>query len=148
MTTIADVLRNPAGTGIDKNGLPNNPVATAQDRVGDEENAAAPGNSDGRYEVGLVYLLPAVPFAFGAIEIADGIRSRIGQTEVIIFVEGQGKGFDERLVATVGAGDPIGKTGHGGPFCIEVRRAGDGSNESKTRRDGRRRPDKGIGRWV
>ena len=25
---------NPAGSGIDKNGLPNNPVATAQDEVG------------------------------------------------------------------------------------------------------------------
>ena len=25
---------NPAGTGIDKNGMPNNPVATAQDKVG------------------------------------------------------------------------------------------------------------------
>ena len=29
---------NPAGTGIDKNGLPNNPVATAQDKVGANED--------------------------------------------------------------------------------------------------------------
>jgi hypothetical protein len=29
---------NPAGTGIDKNGLPNNPVATAQDRIGANED--------------------------------------------------------------------------------------------------------------
>jgi hypothetical protein len=25
---------NPAGSGVDKNGLPNNPVATAQDKIG------------------------------------------------------------------------------------------------------------------
>jgi hypothetical protein len=25
---------NPHGTGVDKNGLPNNPVGTAQDRIG------------------------------------------------------------------------------------------------------------------
>jgi hypothetical protein len=29
---------NPAGTGIDKNGMPNNPVATAQDKVGANED--------------------------------------------------------------------------------------------------------------
>jgi hypothetical protein len=29
---------NPAGTGIDKNGLPNNPVATAQDKIGANED--------------------------------------------------------------------------------------------------------------
>jgi hypothetical protein len=29
---------NPAGTGIDKNGLPNDPVATAQDKVGANED--------------------------------------------------------------------------------------------------------------
>jgi hypothetical protein len=29
---------NPAGTGIDKNGLPNNPVATAQDKLGANED--------------------------------------------------------------------------------------------------------------
>jgi hypothetical protein len=31
-------IGNPAGTGIDKNGLPNNPVATAQDKVGANED--------------------------------------------------------------------------------------------------------------
>ena len=29
---------NPAGTGIDKNGMPNNPIATAQDKVGANED--------------------------------------------------------------------------------------------------------------
>jgi len=29
---------NAAGTGVDKNGLPNNPVATAQDAVGANED--------------------------------------------------------------------------------------------------------------
>ena len=29
---------NPAGTGVDKNGLPNTPVATAQDKVGANED--------------------------------------------------------------------------------------------------------------
>ena len=29
---------NPAGSGVDKNGLPNNPVATAQDKVGANED--------------------------------------------------------------------------------------------------------------
>jgi hypothetical protein len=29
---------NPAGTGIDKNGMPNDPIATAQDKVGANED--------------------------------------------------------------------------------------------------------------
>jgi hypothetical protein len=29
---------NPAGSGVDKNGLPNNPVATAQDKIGANED--------------------------------------------------------------------------------------------------------------
>jgi hypothetical protein len=33
-----DGVGNPAGTGIDKNGLPNNPVATAQDKIGANED--------------------------------------------------------------------------------------------------------------
>jgi hypothetical protein len=31
-------IGNPAGSGIDKQGLPNNPIATAQDRVGANED--------------------------------------------------------------------------------------------------------------
>jgi hypothetical protein len=31
-------IGNPAGSGIDKNGLPNNPVATAQDKIGANED--------------------------------------------------------------------------------------------------------------
>jgi hypothetical protein len=31
-------IGNPAGPGVDKNGLPNNPVATAQDKIGANED--------------------------------------------------------------------------------------------------------------
>jgi hypothetical protein len=34
---------NPAGTGIDKNGMPNDPIATAQDKIGANEDGSEGG---------------------------------------------------------------------------------------------------------
>jgi hypothetical protein len=37
-TPSDEQIGNPAGAGVDKNGLPNNPVATAQDEIGANED--------------------------------------------------------------------------------------------------------------
>src|SRR5215472_9007250 len=82
-----------------------------------------------------------MPPVSSAIEKTHGVRARVREAKVFIFVEGEAEWFTEPVLPLARAGEPLAETGECGNLAAEFGRGGQAVLVSDARRIGRIRPD-------
>src|SRR6185369_11935753 len=86
-------------------------------------------------------LAPTRPFLFRAIVITDRVGASVGEAKIVVFIQADAEGFEQRFVAFIRAGDPMAEAGERRNLDPKISRPKHTLHVSDPRRVRRIRPD-------